>query len=330
MSFDLNPHCFLSVFNNNTDHNRRVIIGNIEKAITNPKTPDYIIISILNLIDFMEKKKAVLSFKRHQDLGKIAYNCKAYAKALYLKEKGYEDDNSLESIDDFIDLYYKLNVSENGIGIIKFIEDQNDTMYDSIKNYDKKYIWYINMHDYNKALEIINEKLSKTNDKKTIQILKNYRNICLYGLCDWETILSEEDNEQEDDENILNINIDNNKDSESLIEEKIDNEEKVERKLLLLKSSLSLGNWGKLYKYMNELKDIFFKNEENEYPNLESKESIQDINLNDKSIDKEDDEYISFNDLINRNEYQFLKYDESIFDLNVCEIIMNIRILILL
>ena len=325
MSFDLNPHCFLSVFNNNTDNNRRVIIGNIEKAITNPKTPDYIIISILNLIDFMEKKKAVLSFKRHQDLGKIAYNCKAYAKALYLKEKGYEDDNSLESIDDFIDLYYKLNVSENGIGIIKFIEDQNDTMYDSIKNYDKKYIWYINMHDYNKALEIINEKLSKTNDKKTIQILKNYRNICLYGLCDWETILSEEDNEQEDDENILNINIDNNKDSESLIEEKIDNEEKVERKLLLLKSSLSLGNWGKLYKYMNELKDIFFKNEENEYPNLESKESIQDINLNDKSIEKEDDEYISFNDLINRNEYQFLKYDESIFDLNVCAIIMNIR-----
>ena len=325
MSFDLIPHCFLSVFNNNTDNNRAIIIGNIEKALTNPKTPDYIIISILNLIDFMEKKKSFLSFKRHEDLGEIAYNCKAYAKALYLKAKGYEDDYSIESIDEFIDLYYKLNVSENCIGIIKLIEDKSNPMFENINDYDKKYIWYINMHDYNKALEIINEKISKTTDTKSIKILKNYRNICLYGLCDWETILLEDEIEQKDDENNLIINIDNNKESEILINEQTKDEEKVERKLLLLKSSLALGKWDKLFKYMNELRDIFMKNEGNENSNFEQNNNNEDINIIGKKYDKDSDEYFSFNDLIDKNEFQFLKYNESIFDLNVCATVMNLK-----
>ena len=46
MTLDLNLHSFLSVFNNNTDNNRGIIIGNLEKALLNPNTPDYIIISI--------------------------------------------------------------------------------------------------------------------------------------------------------------------------------------------------------------------------------------------------------------------------------------------
>ena len=82
--------------------------------------------------------------------------------------------------------------------------------------------------------------------------MKNYRNICLYGLCDWETILTEEENEQLDDDNILKINIEANKDSEFLIDEKAENEEKLERKLLLLKSCLALGKWDKFYVYMKD------------------------------------------------------------------------------
>ena len=327
MTLDLNLHSFLSVFNNNTDNNRGIIIGNLEKALLNPNTPDYIIISILNLIDFSEKKKTIISFMKHEELGKIAYNCKDYAKALYFKEKGFEDDSNLESIDDFIDLYYKLNVTENGKGIIQFIE--NNDIYQEIKAYDKKYIWYINLHDYNKALQIINEKLFKEIDQKNIKILKNYRNICLYGLCDWETILSEDENE--DDENILKINLEENRDSISLIDDKAENEEKLERKLLLLKSCLALGKWDKFFMHMNEIKEIFMRNTEKEYTN-----SNFDVNLKNKSekvlsrtfsksFDGNIDQYISFNDLINKNEFKLLKYDESIFDLIICAIIESLK-----
>ena len=331
MTLDLNLHSFLSVFNNNTDNNRGIIIGNLEKALLNPNTPDYIIISILNLIDFSEKKKTIISFMKHEELGKIAYNCKDYAKALYFKEKGFEDDSNLESIDDFIDLYYKLNVTENGKGIIQFIE--NNPTYEEIKLYNKKYIWYINLHDYNKALQIINEKLSKAKEKKNIKVLKNYRNICLYGLCDWETILTEEENEQLDDDNILKINIEANKDSEFLIDEKAENEEKLERKLLLLKSCLALGKWDKFYVYMKEIKEIFMKNIEKEYSDSNCDSDINNQNQNDDMLNESDnknhddkiEEYISFNDLINKNEFQLLKYDESIFDLNICAIIENLK-----
>ena len=268
---------------------------------------------------------------KHEELGKIAYNCKDYAKALYFKEKGFEDDSNLESIDDFIDLYYKLNVTENGKGIIQFIE--NNPTYEEIKLYNKKYIWYINLHDYNKALQIINEKLSKAKEKKNIKVLKNYRNICLYGLCDWETILTEEENEQLDDDNILKINIEANKDSELSIDEKAENEEKLERKLLLLKSCLALGKWDKFYVYMKEIKEIFMKNIEKEYSDSNCDSDINNQNQNDDMLNESDnknhddkiEEYISFNDLINKNEFQLLKYDESIFDLNICAIIENLK-----
>ena len=328
MTFDLNLNSFLSLYNNFTDNNKRLIMESLDKAIMNPSTPDYIIISTLNLINFMEKKNIILSFRANDEFGKIAYNCKSYAKALYYKEKGFEEGNELESIDDFIDLYYKLNVTENGIGLIKLFE--NNPCYEKINNYDKKYIWYINMHDYNKALEIINETLYKTNNEITIKNLKNYRNICLYGLCDWETILSEEEQEFQDKDNNINIiKIDENKENNIHIDKKTENKEKIERKLLLLKSSLALGNWDKLIRYMNELKDLFLNNNEKSYSHFENNIKIKNINSIDISNEKEknekSDEYISFNELINKEEFQFLKYNESLFDLNLSSIIIYLK-----
>ena len=325
MSFDLNLHSFLSVYNNNNDNNKKIIIESIDKAIMNPNTPVYIITATLNLVDFMEKKNIIISFRTHEELGNVAYDNKAYTKALYYKEKGFEDGNNLGSVDSFIDLYYKLNVSENGIGLINLCE--RDPRFYSAQNYDKKYIWYINMHHYSKALEIINEKLSNPIiEQKEAKKLKNFRNICLYGLCDWETILTEEEAEEikEEEKNMIVFNIEDNKDSEEKIDEKEIIEEKIERKLLQLKSSLALGNWDKLIKYMNQLKNIFMQKGENNYINIKTKDN--DINGSKKDLNfKKEDEYISFDDLIIKNDFKFLNYDDSIFDLNIFAIIKNLR-----
>ena len=327
MSFDFNLHSFLSVYENITDNNKTVLIEYLDKAVISQQTPDYIITATLNLIDFMEKKGINLSFRKNEELGEIAYNCKAYAKALYFKEKGYELSNTIENAASFIDLYYKLNVKENCIGLIKLCETNKKDY--STNDYDKNYIWYINMHDYNKALEIINEKMAQPVSSNEIKKLKNFRNICLYGLCDWETILSEENDENDWDENNLNIVIESNKERDNKIEDTSDTKEKVEKKILLLKSSLALGNWDKLFKYMKELKEIFLENEEKEYPNFENdieKKGLNHMsNLKNKEINNKNDDYFSFNDLINKYEFQFLKSDDSIFDLNIFGIIMNLK-----
>ena len=323
ISFDFNLHSFLSVYNNNTDNNKSIIIQSLDKAIMDKNTPEYIITATLNLIDFMAKRHVPITFRTYEELGNVAYDCKAYTKALYYKEKGFEDFANLGNVDSFMDLYYKLNVTENGIGLINLIE--KDERFSSAKNYDKKYIWYINMHEYNKALEIINEKLSNPKIEQTeIKTLKNFRNICLYGLCDWETIITEEEKDEIKEVN-ENFNIDKNQDKKS--EQKID-EEKIKRKLLVLKSCLALGKWDKLFKYMYQLKNIFMEYEENrDYLNLNIKENDKNI-INEskqKDFNINNDDYIYFNDLMNKNEFQFLKYDDSIFDLNVFAIIKSLK-----
>ena len=302
MSFDLNLHSFLSVYNNNSDNNKITIIECLDKAIMDKNTPANIITAALNLIDFMAKRNVPITFISYEELGNIAYDCKAYTKALYYKEKGFEVFGNLGNVDNFIDIYYKLNVSENGIGLINLCE--KDDRFLSERNYDKKYIWYINMHEYNKALEIINEKLSNPIiEQNELKTLKNYRNICFHGLCDWEKILTEEEaNEIKEENENFNINM-----SKDIKPDKKINEEKIIRKLLLLKSCLALGDWDKLFKYMNQLKSILMEKEETKN-NMELKEE-------DFTIKNED--YIYFNDLIHKNEFNFLKFDDSIFDLNI-------------
>ena len=315
IKFDLYMHSFYSVYNNCTDNNKNFIILSLDKALTNSSTPGYIILSILNLIDFMEKKDISISFRKYDELGKIAYNCKAYTKALYFKEKGIEQDKiSLENADNMIDLYYKLNVTENGYGLIKLIEQDKELEY--LKNYNNKCIWYIKLHNFEKALDLINAKLVRKVETKNIKILKNYRNICLDGLCDWETILSEEDENRDinDDINIVKIE----RDSNILESEKYEIEDNVKNKLILLKSSLALGKWDKMFKYMNELNDIFLENDE-------QNDNFLNKSMSEKEIQKVKIDYIPYNDMINNKYFHFLKNEDLLFDLNVYAIIINIK-----
>ena len=357
LNLDLTTHAFYSVYINNSDANKKKLTEYLDVAIKNPKTPDEILLSILNLFEFMERKNINMPFIDYTLFGYIAYKCKAFAKALYYKEKSFE--NNLD-IDNLIDLYYKLNVPENGEGLIKLIETRKK--YQDLNRYDKKYIWYINMHDYSKALKIINTKLIKEKDKDKINNLKKYKNICLNGLCDWENILSENES--------LNNNLENNyiiKENDikeineineineiiSSSKDKINSEkdinispkELIEKNLLLLKCCADLGEWDKLSEYMNEINEIFLEKEEKEL--MESKKERENKDLKEKNdlpiekekkakiplngINKESNikkeiNYIPYNDIVsNNNKFEFLKYDDSLFDLNIYASISYIK-----
>ena len=343
---DLTYYAFYTVYINNKDLNKKKLSEYIYKASKNEKTPDEVLLAILNLYEFMERKNINLPFLDYKLFGNIAYKCKAYAKVLYYKEKDFDEN---KDIDNLIDLYYKLNVPYNSIGLINLVEKNENKRFNLEKNYDKKYIWYINMHDYSQALKIINEKLLYEKDTNKINHLKKYKNICLNGLCDWETILLEDELENE---NLLSIKEENSnksfsknniKDDEKEFENKY--EEKIQKLLLLLKCCADLGKWDKLTKYLNDINQIFLENGGNEYLNLnkEKENIIQSNESNDFTkeqekikkiilyeINKDNNkneriDYVPYNDIINiNNNFNFLKYDENLSDLMIYNIIINV------
>ena len=354
LNIDLTIHAFYSVYINNSDVNKEKLNRYLDVAIKNKKTPDNILLSIFNLFEFMERKNINMPFINYTLFGNIAYKCKAFAKALYYKEKDFENNIDIE-VDNLIDLYFKLNVPENGEGLIKLIE--NSPKYKYLNDYDKKYIWYINLHDYSKALKIINRELIKEKDTDKITNLKKYKDVCLDGLCDWEQILSEneftlnDNNESDEFDNINEIDTSNNNKINSInINKKKYSEDMteiiLEKKLLLSKCCANLGEWDKLSKYIGEINEIFLENggkeylnynKENEKKDLNNKnylvheqEKINNIVLQEINKDnnnfKEEINYIPYNDIINNNnKYEFLKFDDSLFVLLVFSTIINIR-----
>ena len=335
LNLDLSNYAFYSVYINNNDSNKMKLTQFLRQAIKNEKTPDDISLTILNLTEFMERKNMHLPLIDYRLFGNIAYKCKALAKALFYKQQDFEDSRNL---DDLLDLYYKLNVPENGEGLIRLVESRQKLYYD-IKDYDKKYIWYINLHNYSKALNIINNKLLKEKDINKRNNLKRYKEICLNGLCDWEQILSENEsiNEENNYENEIEIKTSSKKNKNKIENNSI--EKNIEKKLLLSKCCADLGEWDKLSKYIDEINEIILENGGKDYLNI-----IEDMkNKNDPSPEsekinkiiiyeinkdkiKKNIEYIPYIDLINANKsFQFLKYSESLFDLNIYSIIINIQ-----
>ena len=347
LNIDLAPYAFYTVYSNNNDVNKAKLTKYLDVAIKNEKTPNKILLEILNLSEFMERKNVNMSFLDYKLFGDIAYKCNAFSKALYYKEKDFEDNKYLD-VNNLIDLYYKLNEPESSVGLIKLVE--NNTKYYEMKEYDKKYIWYINLHDYSKALKIINNEILKENNSDKLNNLRKYKNICLNGLCNWEQILSETESEKTYENNKEN-NIEEINTSSNQIMNNIENNEKkqknsieeiIEEKLLLSKCCADLGEWDKLSQYIQEINQIMLENEgkdylkfkkENENNDLKQKNSIlkqeKKIRLNEINKEKnnnEEIEYIPYNDLVNNtNNFQFLKYNNSLFDLNIYSSIINIR-----
>ena len=99
------------------------IIKELNFALEDIKTPNYILLTILHLDEFMERKKG--TFLKFSKLGKIAFKCKSYAKAIYYKENKFifNKDNNINNNNIFeklIDLYYKVNLSKSAFGLLSF------------------------------------------------------------------------------------------------------------------------------------------------------------------------------------------------------------------
>ena len=86
------------------DKNKETLTNMLINAINNPKTPNDILLTILNLILFMERRNINLSFIDYNKFGNVSNKCRAFAKALYYKENYFLIKNDFEQFEDLLEL----------------------------------------------------------------------------------------------------------------------------------------------------------------------------------------------------------------------------------
>ena len=110
---ELYNYGFLSIYENMSENNKMILINNLIKAVSNNKTPNDILLNILNLSEFFERRNVHLQLINYKQFGNIAYKCRAFAKALYYKENEFIKRNEFYYFEDLIELYYKLKYKES-------------------------------------------------------------------------------------------------------------------------------------------------------------------------------------------------------------------------
>ena len=325
---ELYNYAFLTVYTNNNDKNKQTLTDKLMNAINNQNTPNDILLTILNLIEFMERRNINLSCIDYNQFSIVSNKCRAFAKALYYKENFILIKNDFEKFEDLLELYYEVKLEESANGLLEQINnimEKNNNM-DNKKQYyniginnlinnnlnlkkENQYIWYIKVHDYEKALELINEQLLNEENKDNLETLKKDRIICLNGLCDWETLFSE-GNSLIQNNNISelygeqNINLNNNNIPSIPLTQKI-----IEEEIILSKACMNLSEWSGLKSHFSEIYSVFKKNcdEINEQNILNEIDDLNNLNFWKKSDlneeEKNEGEINSFlrKTILNRN-----------------------------
>ena len=307
---ELYNYGFFTVYINNNDKNKMILAKGLISALENPKTPNDILLTILNLIEFIERRNVNLCYIDYNQFGKVAYKCRAFAKALYYKENDFLLKNDFEEFEDLLELYYEVKQQESAKGLLEIvnknfeknkentdIKDKNcsNTINDNLINLNinenNKYSWYIKIHDYNKALKLIDQKLSQKDSREQIENLKKNRIICLNGLCDWERLISEENNINNNDyiyDEINNntINSNSNKNNKKNIDE---TQKIIEEELILSKACMNLNQWTQLKNHFYKIYSLFKCDYNEEEQNIINENDNDNFNIGKKS-DINDDE----------------------------------------
>ena len=313
---ELYNYGFFTVYINNNDKNKMILTQGLISALNNPKTPNDILLTILNLIEFIERRNVNLCYIDYNQFGKVAYKCRAYAKALYYKENDFLLKNDYEQFEELLELYYEVKQQESAKGLLelvnKNIEKNKENKHLSKNNFassnslidinmnvkeKNKYIWYIKIHDYNKALKLIDHQMKHEESKENYEILKKNRIICLNGLCDWEKLISDGNNNLDlyDEINNNTININNLNQNNSV-------QKTIEEEIILSKACTNLSQWNQLKNHFYKIHSLF-KSDSNEFyeQNLINENENDNYNIGKKSDLNEDDKESDLNTFLKKH-----------------------------
>ena len=318
---ELSLHGFYSLYMNSNDQVKNKLTKCINAAIDNPKCTDNLFLMLLDLIENMERRNINMFLINYHKFGNISYKLKAYAKSLYYLEKDFIMNNDAINFNKLIKLYYKLGIPECALGLIKLADEHH---YEDVDIYENKFNWYINLEEYRKALEMINEKLKYEDDDKRIKYLKKKKYICLKGLYDWEEILLENEN---NNKIIFEAKEENNN-----INKYNELKETIENQMIFIGMYSNLNKWDMIKENILIINNKIKENKENDESLSDCKEDINTdillINNKESKIENKNtlNGYISYNDVIYRDTFFTNKIDESlIIDLNLISSLLNIK-----
>ena len=315
---ELSLYGFYTLYMNSNDRVKTKLIKSISAAINNPKCTDNLLLMLLDLIESMKRRNVNMYLVDYQKFGNISYKLKAYAKSLYCLEKDFSTKNDAINFKKLIKLYYKLGIPECAFGLIKLADEH---YYEDVNSYENKFIWYINLEEYRKALNMINEKLKNENDEKKIKYLKEKKRKCLKGLLDWEEILLEDENEKNN-----NIIIEE-KEENNNIDKYNELKKTIKKQLFLIEIDANLNKWDIIRERISIINNKLKENDEIDEINYDSKEDISSIkNKNSENGKNKLNGYISYNEAIYKNTFLSNKIDESIMiNLNLISSLINIK-----
>ena len=246
---DLYNYAFISVWRTFSQSQKSKIFSHLNMALSSNTTPNDILLTILNLVEFIEREESHIEFVDFGNLAKIANKCKAYAKELFYTENDYRISHETDSLENLITLYYELNLPESSIGILKIAEKK--------KNNIKEDDWYLKLHRWNEALKIIETKQSENKNKSKDLDLIRGKILCYEGLSDWEKLLELDEElyatqQRVYSKNSCNFSLKAELDNDVIIKKTNSSTSLGKNNFspYYAKASFNLGKWDKLNHYM--------------------------------------------------------------------------------
>jgi phosphatidylinositol kinase/protein kinase (PI-3 family) len=132
---------------------RTEFTDNLRTALKSPHMPREILQQWLNVAEFMEQSR-IDPIEIHKELGRLAFKCHAYAKALHYKEQEFQKQQTPEAVEALITINTQLQQPEAAEGMLRYSQER--------MNLDLRESWYEKLHRWEDALLVHQSKRPKT------------------------------------------------------------------------------------------------------------------------------------------------------------------------
>jgi phosphatidylinositol kinase/protein kinase (PI-3 family) len=147
---------------------RTEFTDNLRTALKSPHMPREILQQWLNVAEFMEQARMVFPIEI-KELGRLAFKCHAYAKALHYKELEFHALQTPEAVESLITINTQLQQPEAAEGMLRYSQDR--------MNLDLRESWYEKLHRWEDALLVHQSKRPKT----AIPVTPSTKNLATSG-----------------------------------------------------------------------------------------------------------------------------------------------------
>ncbi|KAG0305001.1 phosphatidylinositol kinase- protein kinase tor1 [Dissophora globulifera] len=169
---------FMSCWTSLTPQFQEEFAAAIKTALVAKNISPEIIQTLLNMAEYMEHDDKPLPIEI-TTLGKYAFSCHAYAKALHYNELQFMTDQSTTSIESLISVNNHLQQPDAAAGILTYAQRHHDI--------ELKESWYERLHRWEDALAAYDKKQLERPDDLLLT-LKRMR--CLHALGEWDSLSS--------------------------------------------------------------------------------------------------------------------------------------------